>query len=144
MIKKVSLIIFAITLLVVFYGCSSSSDGNGDDNGGDTVIQNPSFANNIQTIFTSSCALSNCHNGASAQAGLVLDQGQAYANLVNVVSTSEPNTTRVLPSDADNSYLVIKLEGRQNVGARMPLTGSITSTQLQNIKNWINNGAPDN
>ncbi len=123
-------------------GCSSKS--NPDGGGGDTVKPNPSFANDIQPIFSSGCALSSCHNSASAQAGLILAQGQAYANLVNVNSTQVPARMRVLPSDADNSYIVIKLEGRQTIGARMPLSGSITNTQLQNIKNWINNGAQNN
>ncbi|NIM11408.1 MAG: hypothetical protein GTO45_05390 [Candidatus Aminicenantes bacterium] len=143
--SKACLIFSMIFLLIFFVGCKSSSNvdrnGNGNGNG---AIQNPSFANDIQPIFTSGCALAGCHNAASASAGLVLDQGAAYANIVNVASSQEPNLMLVLPSDADNSYIVIKLEGRQNVGVRMPASGSITGTQLQNIKNWINNGAQNN
>jgi len=139
---KIFLITTLIPILIFFMGCSSSKSDGGD--GGDTVKPNPSFANDIQPIFSSSCALSSCHNSGSAQAGLNLTQGQAYANLVNVNSTQVPGLMRVLPSDADNSYIVIKLEGRQTVGGRMPLSGSITNTQLQNIKNWINNGAQNN
>jgi hypothetical protein len=43
-----------------------------------------------------------------------------------------------------NSYLVIKLEGRQTVGTRMPQAGSLPTNALQNIKNWIDKGAKDN
>ena len=48
------------------------------------------------------------------------------------------------PGDAANSYIVIKLEGRQTVGAKMPLGGSLDAISLQNIKNWINKGAKNN
>ena len=64
--------------------------------------------------------------------------------LVDVDAASE-NFKRVLPNDANNSYIVIKLEGRQTVGSRMPLSQSpLDNIDLTNIKNWINNGAPNN
>ena len=65
--------------------------------------------------------------------------------LIGVPSTSEPGLNRVTPSDATNSYIVIKLEGRQTVGARMPLGRTpLDNVDLTNIKNWINNGAMNN
>ena len=144
MTKKIFGALVLSFLLLFIYNCKSSSgDGSGNGVNGDDVIANPSFAQHIQPVFTNNCATSGCHNSA-AGGGLVLSTGQAYGNLVNVPSTGEPNMTLVIPSDADNSYLVIKLEGRQNVGARMPLTGSISNNQIQNIKNWINNGAQNN
>lgn len=142
MSKKFFLCVFLSFLLIVFFACTKSGNGNGNGNG--TAKANPSFANDIQPIFNSNCAIAGCHDSATAQAGLILAQGQAYGNLVNVDSTREPDKKRVLPSDADNSYLVIKLEGRQTVGGRMPVGGSISAVDLQNIKNWINNGAPNN
>jgi len=105
---------------------------------------NPSFQNDIQPIFNSSCAISSCHN-ATAQAGLDLSAGKAYSTLVNVASTEVPALMRVSPGDATNSYLVMKLENRQTVGGRMPFGGNpLSATQIQNIKNWINNGANGN
>jgi hypothetical protein len=140
--KKVLFIMIATIVLILSGNCKTSNNGGGNGGGGGPVA-NPSFAQDIQPIFTNGCAVSNCHN-ATAQAGMNLSSGMAYGNIVNVASTSEPGFMRVLPSDAENSYIVVKLEGRQNVGARMPLTGSITSDQIQTIKNWINNGAPNN
>ncbi|MCU0288579.1 MAG: hypothetical protein MUF15_19580 [Acidobacteria bacterium] len=141
MIEKIwiitGLFIFIIGI-VYFTGCKTLDDCNCGGN------QPVSFANDIQVIFTNHCSISGCHNSASARAQLVLDEGQAYANLVNVTSTREPNYKRVFPSDAYHSYIVIKLEGRQMVGSRMPLTGSITDTQLKKIKIWINDGAENN
>jgi len=109
-----------------------------------TVKDDPSFASDIQAIFSNSCISTGCHN-AGASGGQVLLQGQSYANLVNVASTQEPGKTRVIPNDAPNSYLVIKLEGRQTNGGRMPLGGAaLHANSIQNIKNWINKGAKNN
>jgi hypothetical protein len=130
----------ALTVLLVF-GC-------GGDNGTSpqpptTVKEDPSFSADIQPIFTSSCVSSGCH-GAAASAGLVLLQGQSYGSLVNVDSSQDNTKKRVLPGDADNSYIVIKLEGRQSIGARMPLGGSLGANSIQNVKNWIGKGAKNN
>jgi len=108
-----------------------------------TVKDDPSFSADIQAIFTSSCISSGCHN-ATASAGLVLLQGQSYDSLVKVDSSQDATKKRVLPGDATNSYIVIKLEGRQSVGARMPLGGSLNANSIQNIKNWISKGAKNN
>lgn len=145
---KKNITIVSFFLLVFFsaflYTCKSPSQPNGDGDPGETVINDPSFATVIQTIFNANCVGGGCHN-ATASAGLVLSQGQAYNNLVNVDSTSEPNFKRVLPNDAQNSYIVMKLEGRQTVGSRMPLNRTpLTTVQIQNIKNWINKGANQN
>lgn len=109
-----------------------------------TIKDNPSFANDIQEIFERrGCTNAACH-GAAASAGLNLQTGASYNNLVNVMATSEA-IIRVIPNDADGSYLVIKLEGRQTVGARMPLGGQpLDQTDITNIRNWITRGANNN
>ena len=107
----------------------------------------PSFATDINEIFQRrGCSAGSCHGASSGQAGLILTASAAanYAMLVDVDAASE-NFKRVLPNDANNSYIVIKLEGRQTVGSRMPLSQSpLDNIDLTNIKNWINNGAPNN
>jgi len=90
-----------------------------------------------------SCTSSSCH-GTAQMAGLDLRSGPSYASLVSVRATSEP-ILRVIPGDPDGSYLVIKLEGRQSVGDRMPQTGSpLDTVDLTNIRNWISQGALNN
>jgi hypothetical protein len=136
-------VIVGISQLLINCGSSTTTAPNTPDQS-ETVIPNPSFSQDIQSIFNNSCALSGCHN-ATASAGLNLSSGQAYANLVNVASTQDPSKMRVLPNDSQNSYLVIKIEGNQSTGGRMPLNASpLSSTKIQNIKNWINNGANNN
>jgi hypothetical protein len=77
-------------------------------------------------------------------AGLDLRSGRSYGELVSVLATSE-HILRVIPGNPDGSYLVMKLEGRQSVGDRMPQTGAaLDSIDLTNIRNWIAQGALNN
>ncbi|MFC2157934.1 hypothetical protein ACFLT9_08870 [Acidobacteriota bacterium] len=141
-LNKIS--IFLILVLVFGMGllidCKSPSDPQQEEQ----ADANPSFANVIQAIFTTSCAVSGCHNATAAQ-GLDLSTGNARGNIVGILSTQDNTKNLVTAGDAINSYLVMKIEGRQTAGGRMPLGGSALSTvKIQNIKNWINNGANDN
>ncbi len=131
---------FGLALILLLH-CGSSSGHNPSAN---LPKENPSLATDIQSIFTRSCARSGCHDATGSQAGLILAVGQSHANLVNVPCILEPPTLRVKTGDAVHSYLVIKLEGRQSMGRSMPKIGSITGTELQNIKNWISKGAQNN
>lgn len=64
---------------------------------------------------------------------------------MNVVAPgAESEYVLVKPFDATNSYVVIRLEGRQRIGLTMPFGSSLDSIDLTNIKNWINNGALNN
>jgi hypothetical protein len=139
--RFIGVILVALTMGVLYY-CGSNSSTNTEPP--PTVKEDPSFSSDIQSIFSNNCISSGCHN-AGASGGMVLLQGQAYDNLVNVASTQEPGKTRVIPNDATNSYIVIKLEGRQTNGGRMPLGGTALHVNtIQNIKNWINKGAKNN
>ena len=109
------------------------------------IKSSPSFSADIKEIFDRrGCAVAGCH-GSQQSGGLDLRSGASYAELVNVTSEGEAMFLRVKPSDATNSYLVIKLEDRQNFGVQMPVSGSaLDSIDLTNIKNWINAGALNN
>lgn len=130
-------------------------DGDGDGNdGGDFVstfaVATPAapvttFSFIQDNVFTPTCAVSGCHAGASPAAGMDLSAGQAFTNIVGVNSGQAPTLQRVNPGDADNSYLVQKIEGTATVGGRMPLNGSPLSSELiQNIREWIAAGAENN
>ena len=131
----------------MFVGCGGDSPtGTGSDNsGGNTrqILTSPTFGANIQEIFERrGCTAANCH-GTSAEGGLTLTSGSSYSNLVNIDATTDPSKKRVAPNDADNSYLVMKVEGR--AGARMPLgLGALDNIDIANIRNWIDTGAPNN
>ena len=140
----------AFALALTLSGCGDSGTGpddGGNGNGNGTtrqIVADPSFASVIQEIFNrKGCAGGSCH-GSAAQAGLNLSSGNAYANLVGVQAT-QAAVNRVIPGNANDSYLIVKVEGRQTVGLRMPSGGSnLDNIDLTNLKNWINQGAKNN
>lgn len=109
------------------------------------------YTSTIQPIWdgigTGADACTACHTGGGT-AGLTLDAGVSYGELVNVNSTQLPSMKRIKPNDVANSYLIHKVEGTQasvgGSGQRMPLTGPpfLSNTDIQKIKDWINQGAP--
>lgn len=122
--QKVSLhksIIILITCAGLLSGCGAGS-GEGLDQKGDPIENDNSlpladnFASIQENIFTLSCALSGCHSGAAPTAGLLLTAASSFSNLVNVSSNEVPMLNRITPGDADNSYLVQKVEGRAVLG----------------------------
>ena len=81
-------------------------------------------------VFNASCT--SCHSGTSPSQGLNLSAGAAYGNTVNVPSTEVASLDLVEPGDADNSYLMQKLEGTAQSGEQMPNGGPMLSSILHN------------
>lgn len=129
-----------ILLAILFAACSKSSSNPATPSSGDI-----SFSNQVQPIFSASCAIPGCHLGTSAQQGMDLSSGNAYNNIVNVKSIEVPSFYRVKPSSSDSSYLYMKITGASGIsGVQMPKTGSISQSQIQTIKDWIDQGAKNN
>lgn len=111
--------------------------GEGDDPSGPMTA---SFSSIQSHVFTPICTA--CHAGGAAPQGLRLDAANSFTMLVGVSSAEMPSLKRVAPGDADNSYLVQKLEGHQSVGARMPFGGPyLDANTIGLIRQWISNGA---
>jgi len=106
------------------------------------------YTSTIQPIWDGNCT--GCHIGGSPAGTLNLAAVSSHGNLVNVNSFQLPSMKRIKPNDVLNSYLVHKVEGTQasvgGSGQRMPFgcTGSscLSLAQINNIKAWINSGAP--
>ena len=138
-------------VLAACFASDSPTDPGGDGGGGPsdtrTIKANPSFANDITEIFTrKGCTGSSCHGNGSGGLMLSTSASANHARLVNVKSLNS-GEVYVIPNDAQNSYLVKKLENRQGSGngSRMPVGGSaLDNVDLTNIKNWINAGAQNN
>jgi len=103
----------------------------------------------LQPLLNAQCV--HCHFIESAQAGLILESGEAYSSLVNISSTQAP-LKLIVPGMPDESYLMHKLRGTHlsvgGSGAQMPY-GAEQSTglavdDLNLIQTWIEAGAPDN
>ncbi len=143
-LSRLSLLIGWVVIAAT--ACAGDGTGLDDDNNGDAEI---SFANDIQPIFTNSCALSGCHAGSSPQVGLNLSEGQSFQNIVSVASVELASMNRITPGEPDNSYLIHKIQGTQGsvggVGDRMPLTGCcLSQAQIDTIRAWGEAGAENN
>ena len=104
-----------------------------------------SFRGQVQPIFDANCVV--CHQSASAQEGLVLEDGTAHANLVGQQSR-QAVMALVTPGSERNSYLLYKIEGTQATvhggGSRMPLGGQLSATDIDILRAWVVEGAQDN
>ena len=65
------------------------------------------------------------------------------SSLLDVIADEDNNVFRVLIGDAENSYLIQKLEGTASFGSRMPLgQPALSQDTIDVIKEWINDGTP--
>ena len=95
-------------------------------------------------IFTPSCAQVGCHDLLGRQQGLVLVQGQAHANLVEIASEQMPALRRVQPGNFADSYLYRKITGTGITGDRMPQgLPPLSAAQVALVRDWIRRGAPN-
>jgi uncharacterized protein (TIGR03118 family) len=133
---------------VTLTATATDADGNVGTSPGVTVtVGAAATLTQIQAdVFTPIC--SGCHNGVgTALPGVQnLTAGHTYTSIVGVASLEMPSLMRVKPGDAANSYLIQKLEGAAGIsGVRMPLGGPyLDQATIDNIKSWINGGAPNN
>ncbi len=140
----------AVALDGEFSGNFPSGDGT---EGGDFIVEfevrglQPSLASIQTSIFTPTCSVAGCHSGPpgpNLPAGMDLSSASAsFSSLINIASFQVPTTLRVAVGDADNSYLIRKLEGTSSVGSRMPQDGPfLDQATIDVIRLWIDTGAP--
>ena len=124
--------------------------GNGTE-GGDFVVEfeiqgiQPSLTSIQSNIFTPIC--SGCHSGPpgpNLPAGMDLSSVAAsFSSLINISSFEEPTILRVAVNNAEDSYLIDKLEGTSTVGSRMPQNGPFLDQSIIDVvRAWIDSGAP--
>ena len=101
------------------------------------------YATDVQPVWDQHCA--NCHvaSGGAPLAGLELDTGVSWEQLVGVASSQDASLTRVLPWDAPSSLLYQKVNCYfPAIGSRMPFERPELSVEEQAlIHDWIALGA---
>jgi uncharacterized membrane protein len=91
------------------------------------------FSTQILPILQSNCAMSGCHDDASAQDGVVLT---SYTNVMN--------TADVEPFDLNGSDLYeVITENNPNKIMPPPPNALLSAAQIALIAKWINQGAQD-
>ena len=136
------LVVRCLAVSLIFASPAVPADGT-------AAAQPVGFAEDVQPIFDMHCVV--CHQYGVEQAGLNLEDGDAYANLVNVKST-QSQLPRVTPGKVQESYLVHKLRGTHGEvggsGVRMPLSASggsaMSAEEDELVTRWIEQGALDN
>lgn len=133
-----SVLLFAACLIAA--GCAG--------NGPPPATSTSSFDTLQTTIFNVHCLSAGCHNSTDQAGNLVLAAGASYANLINVapfnMAARGRGLLRVVPGDADHSFLLIKLTGPpSDEGSPMPLVPPLLSAaQISMVREWILAGAP--
>lgn len=89
------------------------------------------FKNDILPIFVSNCALSGCHDAATATNGIILD---SYENIIN--------SDKIDPFDLDDSEIYERIT-EDDSDKFMPPTGKLDNNQINLISTWILQGALD-
>jgi hypothetical protein len=115
----------------------------------------PSFANDVQPIFTQRCTTAGCHNSSFRAENQVLEAGQAYANIVGKPSVEGGKLLVVTPGSIAKSFLARKITAKglkPTSGTLMPqgcplapgTGGCLTDAEIYTILAWIQSGALNN
>ena len=102
-----------------------------------------SFARDIAPLLNARCA--SCHLTGQEEGNLALESSAAYASLVGKPSI-ESDLLRVKPGAPEQSYLMLKVEGRHldagGTGVRMPFGATpLDAATLNILRQWIADGA---
>ncbi len=112
----------------------NNGTGNNGNNSGNGLPCNPDsiyFQQQILPFLITNCAKSGCHDAASAQDGVILN------NYNNVINTGE-----VEAFDPDNSDLwEVITESDPDKVMPPPGENQLTQSQINMIEDWINQGA---
>lgn len=146
--KTLLVIICSLGLLVTSCGGGGNTMGPGE-NGDDD--QNPpsedtdrlvSFSEDIEPIFTGSCATSGCHDAGTQESGVDLSSYESALSSEGIQYGGEI----IIPGDPEGSPIVDKVANdNPEHGVRMPEGGPyLSSAEIDSIRAWIEDDAPDN
>ena len=103
----------------------------------------PTVPSSVYSLVAAhNCAV--CHI-ASFQYGDFSSAQAMFASVVNVAASetcNPPTNKRVIPGDAANSILILKIQGTSCYGTQMPVGGPyLQSAEIQQFVTWVNGGA---
>lgn len=141
-IKTISSGLIILAMIVLSSSCKHDIDPSDipSPNPGDTVPSQVKcdpdtvyFLNEIKPLLNSGCAVSGCHDEATAEEGIILTD----YNKIMI-------TGKVRPGNADGTKIVKVLT--ESGEDRMPPSprAAFTANQINKIKTWINQGALNN
>ncbi len=134
--------IFVLSILGCAEQITESAETVFPDENDSTQQIRPRFSSIQDSVFTPSCAISGCHDGSIKPQ---LSKGVAYNQIVNVPNGENLKNDRIEPGNPEQSYLFLKLTGKNITGSRMPLgSPPLSQSVIDSIQVWIENGAFEN
>ena len=136
-----SLLLMAVIAVACFFlTCKDSSS----DAGKSTVVfpaSGVSYGKHVGPMFLQACAFPGCHAEDTFEAmGFSLDIYERATALPGIIIPCLKNQ----PCNPEASILVRRIEGLDGTN-RMPLfQPALTDNQINGIKTWIKEGAPNN
>ncbi len=123
-------------------GCGGDDSAVGPDSQGEGSPTEATLAQ-VRAVFAVSCTFSGCHSGVAPAAGLSLE-GDFAARIVGVASGQRPGFKLVDPGNPNESYLLIKVRGDDEiVSQQMPPGAPLSPEQVAIIRAWIASGAKE-
>ena len=121
-------------------GCGGDDSTVGPD--GEGELTEATLAQ-VSEVFAVSCTLSGCHSGGEPAADMSLE-GDFAARIIGVASGQRPDLKLVDPGNPDDSYLLIKVRGDDEiVSQQMPPDKTLPAEQVEIIRAWIASGAEE-
>lgn len=133
--------------------CSSEDEQTLPPPTGSSLAGVGSFSGDVVPIVRNSCALTACHASKTSNLGIHLthDASQIFAELQKE-SPSYPGVKFVVAGNPEQSFLYLKMEGRQAslgakctgtkpCGSEMPPDELVPQAERDLVEKWIQNGA---
>ncbi len=156
--RKNILPLIVLSLLTIF-SLSCSKEEDAPENPYDSIDRSTntttpaepdpnSIAGLHKNIFFPRCANPGCHDGTFEPDFRTVESSFATlvyqpVNMDSIEGSTHRYTLRAIPNDVPNSWLMERLTSSSD--DYMPSNGQrLPSSQLDNIRNWINAGCPDN
>ncbi len=122
----------------------------------DSVIEEPAKLSDIQANIFTGCA--GCHGGSFGGINMDLGDGSAHGAIVNVAAQeSSGGLDRIEPNSVNQSYLYKKVDddvaaaectavqaGQDCTDAMPPGSSGLSAAELEDLAEWINDGAQSN
>jgi Stigma-specific protein, Stig1 len=132
---RAKIILSFLALVGGFAAVASCSDSTGG-------ACDSTLASIQENVFLPSCTGSGCHSGPTPAAGLNLTIADLEARLVDQPAAT-CDAVLVSPSHPDTSFLYEKItSSAPKCGSPMPLSGTLSDTAKQCIRDWIASLSP--
>ncbi len=142
----------AIFLSCLAAGMAGCPDGTPPSNGNSLEcatgsalgVPTVSYAGDVLPILEESgCLSGGCHGGAFPSSDYsMLSYDDVFVAGIQATAFQD---CPIVPGDPDGSYLIEKISAMPRSGARMPfLGGPLSEAEIEVVRTWIAEGAPNN